>query len=141
MEQYFYHEASKTTTWDEPAEVTPVFEAMEKQQMLDRVWEKVDADGNGWLDREEVKALLRELGDPLVSWNKNLNGTVKKMVGSRNMTVAEMMEIKKAVAKTKVVRVARMRFAINKRKEKRCLSRHLWRRVNEVFKVFHNLAP
>ena len=62
MEQYFYHEASKTTTWDEPAEVTPVFEAMEKQQMLDRVWEKVDADGNGWLDREEVKAVLLLLG-------------------------------------------------------------------------------
>lgn len=61
-QQYFYHAGTKTTTWDEPAEVTKVFEEMEKQQKLDRVWEKVDVDGNGWLDRDEVKAVLLLLG-------------------------------------------------------------------------------
>jgi Ca2+-binding EF-hand superfamily protein len=61
-DQYFYHEETKTTTWDEPEEVTKVFEEMEKQQKLDRVWEKVDTDGNGWLDRDELKAVLLLLG-------------------------------------------------------------------------------
>jgi hypothetical protein len=42
-----------------------VLEELERQQHLDRVWAKVDADGNGWLDRGELEAVPAATTSPI----------------------------------------------------------------------------
>eukprot|EP01047_Picozoa_sp_COSAG01_P070915 COSAG01_NODE_10874_length_2064_cov_2.511450_2_plen_172_part_01 len=54
-----------------------VLEELERQQHLDRVWAKVDADGNGWLDRGELEAVPAATASPIHYYaERHLSGVV-----------------------------------------------------------------
>ena len=55
------------------------------------VFNAMDEDGGGALDRGEIKHLLGAMGDPLYSWNRCLNKHVKKMVGGESFSKAKVL--------------------------------------------------
>ena len=61
------------------------------------VFNALDQDGGGALDRGEIKNLLGSMGDPLYSWNRCLNKHVKKMVGSESFSRAKVLGRVKAM--------------------------------------------
>eukprot|EP01052_Picozoa_sp_SAG31_P004376 SAG31_NODE_181_length_21114_cov_99.705211_2_plen_1026_part_00 len=62
LQPYYYHAESGETVWEQPDELEQHFQYLEKEQKLDRVWNRVDLDGSGGLDRDELRTVLLMLG-------------------------------------------------------------------------------
>ena len=55
--------------------------------LADEVFDGVDVDGNGFLDRDEIKLLLVTMGDPIAE--KRIEHTFKQMAGPRQVEIGK----------------------------------------------------